>query len=214
MPRNGLFGACLLATMALLSGNPSLPLAHATTTSIASARVLDPIENPLFRHRRIQENNDSFEEAVVEPATEDCTEEASKCLQCTFSEQRTYDACVATGRWQKFKCSGPDEAEAKYEMRSCKHTDFDNGLVMFQFQIFCLLIGALSIVSVKKQKKLSLSMFDRRKQQGKARTSDTMGSNKRSEEDGIEFTPMTNQQRERVPLVQRMDSMDSTMEVI
>jgi len=199
--------------MAVLSGNPTPPLAHAspvTTRSIASGFVIDVNESPLFRHRRIQEDTiQSFEEVVVEPALEDCTE-SSKCLQCTFSEKKTYDACAATGKWQKFECSvSDDETESKYEMRSCKHTDLENGLAMIQFQLFCMLIGTLSIVSVKKQKKLSLSMFDRRKQQGsKARTSDLMGSNKRSEEEAIEFTPMTNQQRERVPLVQRMEKME------
>ena len=62
--------------------------------------------------------------------------------------------------------------------------------------------------SVKKQKKLSLSMFDRRKQQGGSNnggSSNGVGSNKRNDEEDIEFTPMTNQQRERVPLVARME---------
>ena len=81
-------------------------------------------------------------------------------------------------------------------------------LPQFQFQILCLVIGVLSIVSVKKQKKLSLSMFERRKQQGAAvvsRSNPITGSNKRNDEEDIEFTPMTNQQRERVPLVARME---------
>jgi hypothetical protein len=88
--------------------------------------------------------------------------------------------------------------------------------------MFCLLIGVLSIISVKKQKRLSSSIFDRRKQRGGANTntntnnvwSNSMnGSNKRGnsrssisdDEDEIEFTPMTNQQRERVPLVERLE---------
>ena len=50
-------------------------------------------------------------------------------------------------------------------------------------------------------------MFDRRKQGGSNNggSSNGVGSNKRNDEEDIEFTPMTNQQRERVPLVARME---------
>jgi len=79
--------------------------------------------------------------------------------------------------------------------------------------MFCFLIGSLSIISLRKQKRLSTSLFDRRKQQAAnaVRPTSTVGSSKRSvgrivEDDGeIEFTPMTNQERERVPLVERME---------
>ena len=51
-------------------------------------------------------------------------------------------------------------------------------------------------------------MFDRRKRQGGSNnggSSNGVGSDKRNDEEGIEFTAMTNQQRERVPLVARME---------
>ena len=215
LPRNTLIGACVVATVALFSGTPSVQFAHASsmTANIPTPTFLDnkdTIRGSFLQHRRIEEDQSSVDEAVVEPV---CTEEVTRCTQCTFTEINTYEACAETGKWQKFKCSGPKEdsddgAFSKYEMKSCKHTDFENGVAMFQFQIFCVLIGFLSLVSVKKQKKLSLSMFDRRKQQGSNNggNNTTVRSNKRSdEEENIEFTPMTNQQRERVPLVARME---------
>lgn len=218
IPRTILVVACLIATMAFLSGHSSVVFAHASpTASISSAAFLGnshTIRGSFLQHRRIEEFQFSFEAAVVQSSnTQDCTEEAGKCTQCTFSEMKTYDACAETGKWQKFKCSGPQEEpeegeKPRYKMMSCKHTDFENGVAMFQFQIFCVLIGVLSLGSVKKQKKLSLSMFDRRKQQGGSNnggSSNGVGSNKRNDEEDIEFTPMTNQQRERVPLVARME---------
>ncbi|VEU41517.1 unnamed protein product [Pseudo-nitzschia multistriata] len=151
-----------------------------------------------------------------------CTVPDGKCTECTFSEQKTYDACKATGKWQKFECilvegegetrrteqETPlaDPAAPKHEMKSCKYTEFDEGFAMFELEVFCLLIGCLAFVSVRKQKRLSSSMFDRRKQQGpKARS--RVGNGKRISDhipgngDEIEFTPMTNQEKERVPLI-------------
>ena len=80
--------------------------------------------------------------------------------------------------------------------------------------MMCLLLGGLAIASVRKNKRLSASLFDQRKQgqQGGASQPSSNGvrlGKKRSssyttEDDmeGIEFTPMTNQQREMVPLVE------------
>merc|ERR1711935_328304 len=144
-----------------------------------------------------------------------------KCIHCSFGEQAENEVCKETGNWQKFQCILPSDstdselapADAIFEMKSCRYTDFDEGVHMIQLQTFCLLMGLLSLVSMKKQKRLTLSMFDRRKQQGGAivttgtsrstsRSNSITGSSKLNrEEDEIEFTPMTNQRRERLPLV-------------
>lgn len=85
-----------------------------------------------------------------------------------------------------------------------------------RLQIFCLLIGSLAIVSVKKQKRLSFSLFDQRKQQ---RANTTANNGKRSsdfvteDDEEIEFTPMTNQlQKEKVPLMEISNNVH--MEII
>mmetsp|Transcript_18103 Transcript_18103/g.45038 ORF Transcript_18103/g.45038 Transcript_18103/m.45038 type:complete len:271 (-) Transcript_18103:426-1238(-) len=210
LPRNFLVGACFIAALAL----SSLPEAHAlsSTRNIANVNSATSFEDVVFR--RIEETKEAENESSN---PEECTVPAGKCTQCTFSEQKTYEACKETGKWQEFKCflpgenTGSEDEDVKFEMRSCKYTDLDNGLAMFQLQLFCLLIGGLAIVSVKRQKKVSMSMFDRRKQGG-ATSSANVGLSKRSDhirsadiEEDIEFTPMTNQQRERESLVAHME---------
>ena len=92
-------------------------------------------------------------------------------------------------------------------------------LVQVRLQVICLLIGGLAIVSVRKQNRLSASMFDRRKQQRTpAASTSTANNNNRGkrnscivtnnddEEHEIEFSTMTNQTtREMAPLVARME---------
>jgi len=148
-------------------------------------------------------------------------EPVGKCEQCTFSEQKTYEACHDTGRWEKFECifveatkmssslstTEEEESENKIstkniQMRSCKYTEFDEEFAMVRLQIFCFLIGSLAIMSVKKQKRLSTSLFDQRKQEANAinskRSSDCIVEN----DNEIEFTPMTNQKKEMVSLME------------
>jgi hypothetical protein len=50
------------------------------------------------------------------------------------------------------------------EIRSCKYTEADEEFAMVRLQMFCLLIGSMAFMSVKRQKKVSASLFDQRKQ--------------------------------------------------
>ena len=143
LPRNLWIGACFVA---VLSGIASLPVAHASTRNIASAKsnVLDSRGDAFVWHRRIEEEESEFEsespdeaEPLSSPSNiEECTVPAGKCIQCTYSEQKTFDACKENGRWQKFMCPSPDnegsekEDDARHEMLSCKHTDLENGIAM------------------------------------------------------------------------------------
>mmetsp|Transcript_27003 Transcript_27003/g.63393 ORF Transcript_27003/g.63393 Transcript_27003/m.63393 type:complete len:308 (+) Transcript_27003:213-1136(+) len=192
------------------------------------------VPNALFRERRIEESDASPDQdassssssrpSEPSPEIEECAVPAGKCELCMYSDHRAEEVCRETGRWQKFECLLPDDSKSAgtegepssdpaFKMKSCKHTDFDEGVAMLQFQSFCLLIGSLSLVSVRRQKRLSSSLFDRRKQHGPnaARSNPTAGSTKRAvgriveDYDEIEFTPMTNQERERAPLVERME---------
>ena len=76
------------------------------------------------------------------------------------------------------------------------------------------MIGALAIISVKKQKRLSTSLFDQRKREA----TNTVANGNRSfsvseNDDEIEFTPMTNQQKEMVSLMEINNNNDH-MEII
>jgi len=189
-----------------------------------------------FQKRRIEESeknkstdsgdegDSTSQQSEMMSNIEECTVPAGKCELCTFSEQRTEETCRETGKWQNFECillgdskltrtEEESSADSAYIRKTCKYTDFDEGMAMFRLQIFCLLIGVLSIVSVRKQKRLSSSIFDRRKQHGPnfVRSNSNVGSSRRAgsrsveDDEEIEFTPMTNQKRERAPLVERME---------
>ena len=85
----------------------------------------------------------------------------------------------------------------------------------FRLEIFCFLIGALAIISVKKQKRLSTSLFDQRKREA----TNTVANGNRSfsvseNDDEIEFTPMTNQQKEMVSLMEINNNNNDHMEII
>jgi len=259
-PKSLILGSCLVATLCCLFGVASFSTLPAVDASMASAQRagsnprsvvtgLDIIYNnnnnnidekqranhDISRRRRIEgEDDEQTTPNPVDPEDDSsCSVPAGKCMQCTFSEQKTYDVCHKTGRWQKFECIVPSDSnpsdpgtaeptsspDTRYEMKSCKYTDFDEGVAMLRLQMFSLLIGSLAIASVRKQKRLSLSMFDRRKQNPARSTSGVVSGNRNNasrlsdngndDEDQIEFTPMTNQQRERVPLVEiKADRME------
>ena len=90
--------------------------------------------------------------------------------------------------------------------------------------MLCFLIGSLAIASVKRQKRLTASLFDQRKQgtaaadSGGPSTSSTSIPNKKrsnfitENDEEIEFTPMTNQQIEKVPLMEI--KFDDDLEVV
>lgn len=240
-PRNLLARSYIVAVFASVIGTASftpLPVVDAsmptargvapflTMTDLDSFYINDGVDaNILFQKRRIEEQDASADEdSSSQPSEttsniEECTVPAGKCELCNFSEQKTEEACHETGLWQKFECrqtaGSKDESssDSTFKMKSCKYTDFDEGIAMIQFQSLCLLIGSLSIMSVRKQKRLTSSLFDRRKHQGAnaTRSNPTAGSNKKSigriveDYDEIEFTPMTNQESERVSLVERME---------
>jgi hypothetical protein len=253
------------------------------------------------QYQRLLEDDDEEEEPKISPKTaahdfaidssspsssdDDQCKPLGKCERCTFSEQKTYESCKATGRWEKFECTLAEETSSsssssssstesmddedasfgRIELRSCKYTEFDEEFAMvryitsslqyciilyrfrligqilvsnflfysgtcfhlqnssflrkilnfkllklkiqqkkFRLEMFCFLIGALAIISVKKQKRLSTSLFDQRKQSAIAAANDSRRSSDRISEndDEIEFTPMTNQQKEMVSLME------------
>jgi hypothetical protein len=55
-------------------------------------------------------------------------------------------------------------AEQRKVYRSCARTKWDDEFLMVRLQLFCLLLGAWSFASLKKQKMATASLFDQRKQ--------------------------------------------------
>jgi nicotinic acid mononucleotide adenylyltransferase len=148
----------------------------------------------------------TFSASISGENQEVCTP-IEKCQQCTFSEQKEYEACKETGRWAKFECSLPTEltSSTRMEMMSCKYTEADEEFAMVRLQMMCFLIGSIAVMSVRKQKRLSASLFDQRKQGGEPMNGAPGRKNSMFEtanDEQIEFTPMTNQEREKVPLMQ------------
>ena len=106
------------------------------------------------RYLEEEEYEDIFSDSSVEADVssayeEECIIPAGKCMECTFSEQKAYEACQVTGKWQKFECILAGEAETRrieqealstmsssstsdtlFKMNSCKYTNFDEGFAM------------------------------------------------------------------------------------
>lgn len=143
-------------------------------------------------------------------SNEECSPVA-KCEICTFTDQKTFaDACKPTGRMQKFKCvEFEDEEESKggIEMRSCKHTEADEEFAMIRLQMFCCLIGGMALMSVKRQKRVSASLFDQRKE----RQQESKRRGRRESDIIQEDVELTRMEQETVPLV---ESSSNPLEVI
>lgn len=77
--------------------------------------------------------------------------------------------------------------------------------------MFCLLIGSMAAMSVRRQKRFNTSLFDQRKRAANERNKGKRrGSDFHNEEEEIEFTNMNNNS-ETVPLV---ENSSNPLEVI
>ena len=102
-----------------------------TTTTAESATTTTTKDGKL-----VLQDPESNTEEVCEPIE-------GTCQQCTFSEQKSYEACVSTGRWMKYQCtsttSSPsgddngndnDQPKTRIYMRSCQYTKSDEEFAM------------------------------------------------------------------------------------
>ncbi|KAG7351727.1 cytidylyltransferase-like protein [Nitzschia inconspicua] len=186
-------------------------------TSSSSAAV-SASDDPLMTHRRMKNEVPSKTTVSKEDKDEVCTP-VEKCQRCSFTDQQNYDSCKETGRWEKVECStdtvnGTSSSSSRFVMRSCKYTEADEDFAMVRLQMLCFLVGSIAVMSVRKQKRLSASLFDQRKQHGAVvvgattngntnnKRNDSFVSSHDQDDDEIEFTPMTNQEREKVPLME------------
>lgn len=89
-----------------------------------------------------------------------------ECELCLLEEE----GCAETGRRRKFECTLGDNRRKVYN--SCLRTTADEQWLVVRMQFFCAMVFIFSMISTRKQKIISASLFDQRKR----RKSDHSGS--------------------------------------
>jgi hypothetical protein len=100
------------------------------------------------------------------------------------------------------------ETGTRTNYESCKRTAADEEFLLVRLQVFCLLLGAFAVVSVRKQKIVSASLFDQRKLQAEQERKER--ERKRESGQSIELVSM----EETVPLTSIVSSAASLVEVV
>mmetsp|Transcript_19586 Transcript_19586/g.27707 ORF Transcript_19586/g.27707 Transcript_19586/m.27707 type:complete len:164 (+) Transcript_19586:78-569(+) len=93
-----------------------------------------------------------------------------KCRECTKHELIDNDVCEKTRKIERIECiryQGDDEISSTKKFRSCKRTEADEEFLMMRLQMFCFLLGFMSLFSAKRQKRIHASLFDQRKAKAK-----------------------------------------------
>lgn len=75
----------------------------------------------------------------------------------TSSRSARSHACLADGQ----------ETEKATVSQTCKRTEDDEEFLLIRLQMICVLMGGFAMISVRKQKAASASLFDQRKRQGR-----------------------------------------------
>jgi hypothetical protein len=81
-----------------------------------------------------------------------------------LSEIALHNHCFPSSIYSTF----PPSLVIRLVYEPCRRTEADEEFLMVRMQVFCLLIGALAFLSVRRQKAASANLFDQRKQGGKA----------------------------------------------
>jgi hypothetical protein len=87
-------------------------------------------------------------------------------------------------------------------------TAADDEFLLVRFQVFCILLGAFAVVSVKKQKIVSASLFDQRKLQAEQERKER--ERERESVHGIEL----GSREETVPLTANISNSSASLEVV
>lgn len=109
----------------------------------------------------------------------------SECELCERG-QLANNECEETGRHIKWSCNEEDENEDIIEYTSCKRTRIEEEYNVVRFEAVCLLISLFSLRSVRREKLLSESLFDKLKRQAKVQQQQ-QGKSSRHEQ---EMTPL------------------------
>lgn len=98
----------------------------------------------------------------------------SECELCEEGPQRQSGTkgCEETGKHRKWSCPKHDDDEEEQgdnyiEFRSCKRTTIEEEYNVIRFEALCLLISLFSLRTVRREKLLNESLFDKLKRQAK-----------------------------------------------
>lgn len=176
----------------------------------ASSRILALPES-------VQDKQETPSVASLEVEEEMVCEPSGPCINCAGSESLSLTECMATSRKQAFRClphdgesrrvlllfslttmiyvlgatessDGPEQGDPLIVYRSCQRTEEDEEFRLLRFQLFCFMGGIASFVQVRKQKAVSASLFDQRKQQAAVEMVETqslVSNNSRDEADVV-----------------------------
>jgi hypothetical protein len=144
----------------------------------------------------------------IATAHDSCTVLES-CHRCTDGDRRDHPECQSTGIISITKCSTEEEESVIYQV--CQRTKADDEFLMIQLQMFCLLLGVVSFLSVRRQRTTASSLFDQRQRMKTPRAATagtielgTASKTRNNNHEGV-LSRMNSRDEEKVPLTQPVD---------
>jgi hypothetical protein len=87
----------------------------------------------------------------------------TECELCPGGSRSGHSGCERTGKRAKYKCRTQEAVSTTfYTHQSCTRTVLDEEMYMTRFQVYCIIIAFFALRSVKREKNLSASLFERR----------------------------------------------------
>lgn len=135
-------------------------------------------------------------------AQESCTV-LEACHRCTDGDRRDHPECQTTGIIAISKCTIDDNEDAVvYQV--CQRTKADDEFLMIQLQVFCMILGIVSFLSVRRQKSTASSLFEQRQRMRtpKANSAIELGTTSKTRHEGT-LSRLSSREEEKVPLTQQ-----------
>mmetsp|Transcript_29054 Transcript_29054/g.35390 ORF Transcript_29054/g.35390 Transcript_29054/m.35390 type:complete len:214 (-) Transcript_29054:152-793(-) len=169
----------------------SIPTPQTTTTKKIS------VESSLIGGEALTKSDDEDPD-VLDDDEVDAESEQERCVavdECVLckNEEKLEDDCEVTLRHQKFECSSGVKRMIVY--RSCNRTVQDEEALMVRFQLLCTLVAFISLMSTRRQKRVSASLFDQRRRSKRGTRSSNVGGDGDSvATEDSEMAPLTSNQ--------------------
>ncbi len=138
------------------------------------------------------------------------------CHRCTDGDRRDHPECQSTGIISITKCSTQEDESIIYQV--CQRTKADDEFLMIQLQMFCLVLGVVSFLSVRRQRTTASSLFDQRQRMRTPKATGNNNNNNNNNNGAIELgttsktrnnegvlSRMNSRDEEKVPLTQQLD---------
>lgn len=150
--------------------------------------------------RRLQKRKRlAAENAVVESC-----EPVGYCESCSRADRSKEEECRATGKKQRYQCvsAGADgNDETRFMYKSCSRTDAEEQFLMIRLQVICFFMGAMSIMSVRRQKSVTASLFDQRKRRASTEIALSSLESILGQESESEMVPLTSSNNDSLDVV-------------